>query len=616
MKKLLLLATALLTLSSVNANLLLHESFDYQAGRLDKGVLQPTKDWNLTDWYYTQSNKTDYVQVAEGSLSYEGYVTAGIGNKAVVNTTTSGNYAERSFATEAITSGSIYFAALINVESLHATDGKDGYFMAFANSGSAFAPRLYMKTVGDKFQLGIRKSGARSGVTTVYGTETYSTKTTYLVVLEYENVEGEKNDTARLYVNPTATVHTPVAVSTYNGTDAQLSSVTLLNSSNAPQKVYIDEIKVATTWAELFGEEGGVTPPAEEPAEITVDPMSLGSLQGFVGQTYTKTFTVNGKNLKEDITLTSDNAEVTLDKYTISKDAATDVVVTMNIAPQTDGYGDYKITLISGEATANVTLLYWNMTVSTAATIVELNSLVAAASGYENVYIKYTGEAVVTYKYNQGGDKLYLQDATAGVFINDTYWGDKIKQGDKVTNCMVYVDPTNVVGGMKYIGTQTGIEVLSHDNEITPQVVTLVELKTSAANYLNKLVKVENVTLDQRSVTFKGVDADGDAIPDKITQNGSEATLSIADGNPLVGTTKPKKADIIGISSNTAGNAIRLRGLADVISKDSTTAIENIALDMLNGNYEIYTVSGMRVEALQPGVNIIRQGDKTYKVVR
>lgn len=36
MKKLLLLATALLTLNTVNANLLLHESFDYQAGRLDK----------------------------------------------------------------------------------------------------------------------------------------------------------------------------------------------------------------------------------------------------------------------------------------------------------------------------------------------------------------------------------------------------------------------------------------------------------------------------------------------------------------------------------------------------------------------------------------------------
>lgn len=594
MKKLLLLATALLTLNTVNANLLLHESFDYQAGRLDKGVLQPTKDWNLTDWYYTQSNKTDYVQVAEGSLSYEGYVTAGIGNKAVVNTTTSGNYAERSFATEAITSGSIYFAALINVESLHATDGKDGYFMAFANSGSSFAPRLYMKTVGDKFQLGIRKSGALYGVTTIYGTETYSTNTTYLVVLEYENVEGEKNDTARLYVNPTATAHTPVAVSTYNGTDAQLSSVTLLNSSNAPQKVYIDEIKVATQWADLFEV-------AEADPEIVVTPTSLDWLQGLVGETYTKTFTVTGNNLKEDITLVSDNEDVTLDKYTIAKDNASDVVVTMTIAPKTDGYGSYNITLTSGSTTAKVSMSYSNMKANTVSTIAELNA-VAATALHDWEYIKYTGEAVVTYKYMQSGNKLYLQDATAGVFINDSYWADAVAQGDKVTNFLVYADATNVVAGIIYVGTESAsIDVLSHNNEVTPKVVTLAELQANPADYLCQLVKVEGVTF---------ANTDAFASGDVVNQGETTATINLI-GNDLIGTAKPAKADIIAISSTTTGKVLRVRGKQDVVA--APTAIENIAAD---SEVEIYTVSGVRVAELQPGVNIIRQGNKTFKVVR
>lgn len=594
MKKLLLLATALLTLNTVNANLLIHESFDYQAGRLDKGVLQPTKDWNLTDWYYTQSNKTDYVQVAEGSLSYEGYVTAGIGNKAVVNTTTSGNYAERSFATEAITSGSIYFAALINVESLHATDGKDGYFMAFANSGSSFAPRLYMKTVGDKFQLGIRKSGASYGVTTIYGTETYSTNTTYLVVLEYENVEGEKNDTARLYVNPTATAHTPVAVSTYNGTDAQLSSVTLLNSSNAPQKVYIDEIKVATQWADLFEV-------AEADPEIVVTPTSLDWLQGFVGETYTKTFTVTGNNLKEDITLVSDNEDVTLDKYTIAKDNASDVVVTMTIAPKTDGDGSYNITLTSGSTTAKVSMSYYNMKANTVSTIAELNA-VAATALHDWEYIKYTGEAVVTYKYMQSGNKLYLQDATAGVFINDSYWADAVAQGDKVTNFLVYADATNVVAGIIYVGTESAsIDVLSHNNEVTPKVVTLAELQANPADYLCQLVKVEGVTF---------ANTDAFASGDVVNQGETTATINLI-GNDLIGTAKPAKADIIAISSTTTGKVLRVRGKQDVVA--APTAIENIAAD---SEVEIYTVSGVRVAELQPGVNIIRQGNKTFKVVR
>lgn len=642
MKKLLLFIVALFALSTVHAELFFHESFDKTPGILCSEAFNAATS-NSTDWYIYATGGTTDAQVVEGTLSYADYGTASAGGKLQI--LQKDKRVTRQF--KPVTSGKVYCSAIINVDKLYTGDKNkwQGVFvLAFGNGSATGTPnfaQLYLRSVkeGDEYvgyQLAIAKNGevGTASSPALIFSETLNVKQDYLVVIEYEFVNGEMNDIARLYINPTKETTSTTLISQQeviiggnNKGAGSKSDATSLNivytrpwsaqyTGYSPELMYVDEIKVATTWAELFGEEGGVTPPVEEPAEITVTPTSFGYLQGLVGQTYTKTFTVNGKNLKEDITLTSDNAEVTLDKYTISKDAATDVVVTMTIAPQTDGYGAYKITLTSGEATATVTQSYWNVNVSTATAIAELNTLVDAATGSENVYIKYTGEAVVTYKYNQGGDKLYLQDATAGVFINDSYWGNEIKQGDKVTNCMVYVDPTNVVGGMKYIGTQTGIEVLSHGNEVTPQVVTLADLKNNAANYLNKLVKVENVTLDQTSTTFKGTDAEGFPIPDKITQNSNEATLSIVDSNPLVGTTKPKKADIIGISMNKVGNAIRPRGLADVISKDPTTAIENIALDMLNGDYEIYTVSGMRVDALQPGVNIIRQGDKTYKVVR
>ena len=637
MKKLLLLATALLTLNTVNANLLIHESFDREVGNLYKDDFQNMGN-NTTDWFWFLSGSAD-IQVTAGSLTYPGYVDGGIGNKANLKGGI-GKYKDlRQYAK--VTNGTVYVAAIINVETLKNAATAD-YFLALGDGTSSnMYARVYTSSVkeGDDwvgFKFGIQKNNENSGARG-YSETIYSVNTDYLIVAEYQFVDGAQNDTVRLYVNPTKNNKVPVAQcgqvfmigDNNKGAGAQpdaayLSSVNLRPSTATPTSMHVDEIKVATAWEDLFTTESGETP-VEEP-EITATPaiLQFGG-QVFVGSRYTTKFVVKGKNLKGDITLSNKNSELTLDKTTIAKaDAESEngVEVTATLVPvksSTEGYITWRdtVSLVSeGATTAIVTTSWWTNPFVRCATVAELNSLAAAASGYENVYIKYTGEAVVTYKYNQSGDKLYLQDATAGVFINDSYWGNEIKQGDKVTNCMLYVDPTSSVGGMKYIGTQLGIEVLSHDNEITPQVVTLAELKTNAANYLNKLVKVENVTLDQRSATFKGVDADGDAIPDKITQNGSEATLSIADGNPLVGTTKPKKADIIGISSNTAGNAIRLRGLADVISKDSTTAIENIALDMLNGNYEIYTVSGMRVESLQPGVNIIRQGDKTYKVVR
>lgn len=48
------------------------------------------------------------------------------------------------------------------------------------------------------------------------------------------------------------------------------------------------------------------------------------------------------------------------------------------------------------------------------------------------------------------------------------------------------------------------------------------------------------------------------------------------------------------------------------------TSLNEVNVDELlrSGEVEIYTVSGMRVDALQSGVNIIRQGNKSYKVVR
>lgn len=647
MKKLLLLATALLTLSTAHAELILHESFDRPVGTLKKGSDTQMGD-NKTDWY-SFSGSSNYISVVEGSLSYEGYAEAA-GKK--VELLGSGADDLRQFAP--ITSGKVYVGAIINIDSLKqyssgtssivvAARNNGDYFLAMGDAGNSnMYARLYARSVKEegaetytKIQLGIAKYSEQStSTTTVIPMVDVAMKQNILVVLEYEFVAGDKNDVARLYVNPTketttATLVCGLDVSTSAGSaigansknDAsKIASVNLRKGANTPGRVYVDEIKVATTWAELFGEEGGVTPPAEEPAEITVDAKSLSfGVQVYVGETYTTKFVVKGKNLKGDISLTSSNAELTLDKTTIAKaDAESEggVEVTATLQPVTEGHASGKVTLTSKDAQDIVLNSSWFvMEVVTCNTIAELKQEAAKGEGY-SLLLHFKGEALVTYVSRPtSGSTVYLQDNTAAISVSDTYWPVTIKIGDKLTDFLVK-EGVSLFGVQPVITESPKVTIVSSDNDVVPQVVTLAELKTNAADYLLKLVKVENVTLDQTSTTFKGVDADNHAIIDKITQNGNEAILSIADDNPLVGTNKPKKADIIGLSANTAGNAIRPRGLADVISKDSPTAIENIALDMLNGNYEIYTVSGMRVEALQPGVNIIRQGDKTYKVVR
>lgn len=625
MKKLFLFLTALFTLTTVHADLILHESFDRNVGTLNKGANTAMGTDKVDWWSYSGSN--NYIQVVEGSLSYDGYATAA-GNKVELL----GNGADDFRQFSPITSGKVYVAAIINVDSLkqygtgntaETAKNNGDYFLAMGNgTTSGMYARLYARSVKEegastytKLQLGIAKVNETStSTTTVIPMTDVELKTNILVVLEYEFVEGEKNDVARLYVNPTkstttATLVCGLDVKTASGSaiganskpDAdKIATVDLRKGSNTPGRVYVDEIKVATAWEDLFDEDT----PVAEPAEITVTPSSLGYLQGFVGETYTKTFTVTGKNLTEDITLTSNSDEVTLDKTTISKDEATNATVTMTIAPKASDYGSYVVTLTSGEATATVSCYYSNLLVNSAATIAELNAFAATASGWDYVYIKFTGEAVVTYKFDQSGNKLYLQDASGAVLIGDTYWGDAVKQGDKVSNFTVFADATNSIGGLMYIATEgADVNVLSHDNEVTPKVVTLAEMQANPSDYLCQLVKVENVTFANTDVFASG---------DQVLQGDATATINLLAGNDLIGEAKVAPANVIGISSAANGKVLRVRGKQDV-EKYVPSAIDNAVAE---GEIEIYTVSGMRVAELQPGVNIIRQGGKTYKVVR
>lgn len=625
MKKLLLLATALLTLNTVNANLLIHESFEKSSGDVCTATFDASTS-NTTDWYIYSTGGSTTTQVVEGSLSYADYAVEKGAKIQVANTD---KKIVRQFTP--VTSGKVFCSAIINVDELTARTTWCGThlltFGSTAGSGTPAFARLYIRSVKDGddlvgYQLAVSKNGETGTASnpSIVFSETLNTKTNYLIVFEYEFVSGDANDIVRLYVNPTKETTTTTLMSQQEviaggrnvgaGGKDDATSINLVYtrplsskySGYTPAKVYLDEIKVATAWEDLFANGGTI----EEPATITVNPVSLGYLQGNVGETYTKTFAVKGTNLKDDITLSCDNADITFDKTTISKeDAISDVTVTATIAP-TKAYDYDKATIIvaSGDAQATITITLYIIQINEVSTIAELNAFAATASGADDyVYVKYTGEAVVTYKYMESGYKLYLQDATAGVLVNDSYWPTDIARGDKVGNFVVYADASSAIGGMMYIGAfGANIDVLSHNNEVTPKVVTLAELQANPANYLCQLVKVEGVTF---------ANTDAFASGDVVNQGETTATINLIEGNDLIGTAKPAKADIIAISSTTTGKVLRVRGKQDVVA--APTAIENIAAD---SEVEIYTVSGMRVDALQPGVNIIRQGNKTFKVVR
>lgn len=104
----------------------------------------------------------------------------------------------------------------------------------------------------------------------------------------------------------------------------------------------------------------GIAPPAGALGpQITVDPTTL-AFEGYVGDTYTKTFTVTGANLEGNITITKQGASnITVSPTSITAaNAANGVQVTVTYKPTTAGNSNATITLASSNAesvTVNVT---------------------------------------------------------------------------------------------------------------------------------------------------------------------------------------------------------------------------------------------------------------------
>lgn len=623
MKKIFFLLVALATLGSANANVIFHEDFDRVAGTLNKGA-NTSMGTNTTDWW-SYSGTNNYIQVAEGSLSYAGYVTTGKGNKAELT----GNGADDFRQFNAITSGKVYVAAIINVDSLKQSATADYFFTMGDASTSKMYARLYARSVKkdgsetyNGVQLGIAKANEVSTSTTeVIPFVDIEMNQNYLVVLEYEFVDGTKNDTARLYINPTketavATLVCNQDAQTASGNPigaankddaAKIASVNLRKGTNTPGRIYIDEIKVATTWDELF-EDGDAPEPQPVAAIKTSDKISFGGMV-YTGETYTASLQVTGENLTDDITITCDNEEITFSTTTITKETAMSeegATVEVTLTPAKADMGSATITLTSGDAQATTTSSWWTVAITNYATLAEVKAAVEAA-GENGVYVRYTGEAIITYvgtdTYNNA--LYYIQDATAAMQVGGYYaWADA-KVGDKITNFVA--ENASSLWGVYPLDLLNGnVTILSSDNSVEPQVVTLADLKTNAKDYLLELVKVEDVTLDIATPQF----AQGNT---QITQDEATANINLVAGNELIGENKPSKADVTGFSTSAAGTVIRPRGKADIVDKTSGTAIENVAAE---AETEIYTVSGMRVSELQPGVNIIRKGEKTYKVIR
>jgi len=255
MKKFMLtLLTSFLFLGLWSQSLLLEENFDYTAGQLtdvNSGANVSNGNW------VSYSGTTLPLMVSNGSLTYSGYISSGIGNKVEI-WYGSAEDAYSSFTPQ--TPGSVVYAAFImNVSQTTglpantSTTGDYTISLLPSTSTSILAGRVSIRagSVANTFNLGIRATSSNTAANWI--TTDFPIGTPVLVVLKYELISGNTNDVASLWVNPAIGTAEPTADLTQTSaltTDlTDVGRITLRQGTNSfPGQ--IDGIRVATTWEE------------------------------------------------------------------------------------------------------------------------------------------------------------------------------------------------------------------------------------------------------------------------------------------------------------------------------------------------------------------------------
>lgn len=235
------LYTLLLTLvvSSLSFGQILSDDFNYTDSAL------------LTDngWTSFSGGTTEAIDVgASNGLTYAGYsgvtgITGVVeGNAARLDQT--GQDVQKTFGP--ITSGSLYYSFLINV---NAANGATGYSVGLTTTGTTFGNRFYVKpsTNAGKINFGISNSSTAN-----YSATDFDTNTTYLIIVKYD-VSASGNYS--MWVKSSGVPASEVAAGAPDVTNSGSGSATIggffLRQHTASQNLTIDGVRVYTTW---FGE--------------------------------------------------------------------------------------------------------------------------------------------------------------------------------------------------------------------------------------------------------------------------------------------------------------------------------------------------------------------------
>jgi hypothetical protein len=201
---------------------------------------------------------------------------------------------------KAVNSGTLYFSCAFKVLDLTGASPSGGFIAGFNNSvgtqtgqPSVVGTRLYLRTSGTGFNLGVAKNSSTTS-DWVWDNTVYVTNQTIFLVGSYTftSVAVTNDDIARLWINPSPTNFSapnppPAGLTATTGPDItadQIASFVFFQRSATvePAAMVADEFRLDTTWA-------GVTPAYPKPANLSIQWQNGApsiSLSGSIGTRY------------------------------------------------------------------------------------------------------------------------------------------------------------------------------------------------------------------------------------------------------------------------------------------------------------------------------------------
>ena len=446
------------------AERMLTENFEYTLGNL----------YQQGGWLKYGTQAASPVQVVDEALTYPGYQDAAVGKAAKLEQVASGQDVMVSFASEAITSGKVYASALVKVNAV----ADDQYFFVLLQPTSKGI--VDGKLPGENARILASKCDtegkfvfkiSRNSNTLFETSGEYDLGGTYLVVMCYEFVDGEKNDIIRLWVNPVTSGAEPestIAINSATHTGADMKSIQgleLRQGSSATKTgpaVVVDAIHVGTAWSDLFD-----SAPVAEPSMIVTPHVTYDGSPVAIGQQATyATYTVEYANLAEAVSVyvtgaNSDQFEVSEGSIPAGSGTAT---ITLNYKPQSIGKHTARINFESNVSTLN--------------------------TGYAANAIAWNPATPPTISVNTEGLKTF--ECKAGASVQQT----------------ITVSTSDLIdyGSASVSGTANGAFIINNatllkngDTKITITFKPLVE-----GNYTD-VVKFTALNAESKSVTVKGV---------------------------------------------------------------------------------------------------------------